>query len=450
MNRRTAFLGLIISCLAVALLVFVARYPRGVHASEDPDIDALSARVVDLSLLPALRVSGLQGELPEADDEGHILLDVEDSSDDPHTTLEDATLRSLLLGAVQQVIIDSDDPMIAIDELLLAPNLENLAIKLAAKSPFSGGARCIPFSWRRNINKGTSGNQVVRDGNLKVNLQLNLRNHLKQADLDRGVWQYLNTHLKVTHHGRMWILRNDGSWDNATRMFDVIHYRKKNGTTAKFHDLVVMQQRIQQRARNVGDWRGTVEYWKLNGCLLVVDMPNTTRRVAPNDHLPRAATAGKDARQFSSTGLKGWNTVKAQKKSSGFVMSAPWANIHANRNTGVNGGDKVLLAVQGALTYEKTDGTFDSDVHAPGKYLRICFKHAQGGGEDIYKLSDFPRVFTRRGSLYFFVELPKDAKPMAQQLLNKGGYVVHATMVRDLPTNPGDQKTKYETTNGLK
>jgi hypothetical protein len=206
-------------------------------------------------------------------------------------------------------------------------------------------------------------------------------------------------------------------------------------------DRMVQLYEAQNRIRWKTQAAGTVQTFHMEG---------DTVRYTPPAELPGDGRVPREAGdRFRSilVGLPGWRNVGIEhKKSTGLLIPTGVQNgrIAANQNTGVNGGDRVYVSADGAIQYRSPDG-FYLYLGAPNN-LRFSFEPADGSPAQILTAFDFPRTFTRRGSLYVYLDRP--TWPEWTASFERGGYAVTLYVQRS-PDSDNDGLTDFEEVTGI-
>ncbi len=273
-----------------------------------------------------------------------------------------------------------------------------------------------------------------------------------QPGRENGVWTRLEYKWSMTGDATVWpeTLGANGTWYNSVSP-DGMHiadfssyYRNRNGDV--FSTLNRMNQNFeaQNRIRWRLDGNGTIQHWHMEGDWVQYVAPDESGRTAYGA-VPR--TEGQTT-QSISTGMTGWQNVEeSRKKSSGLVMdpAIEKGRIAANKNTGINGGDYVYLSLDGIIEYVTTEGFYFFNK-APDLF-RASFVPADGSAPETLYSYSFPRTFTKRGSLYFYVAKP-DWEPKWTPNYGRGGIVINTYILRASDVDK-DGLTDYEETNGI-
>jgi hypothetical protein len=239
-----------------------------------------------------------------------------------------------------------------------------------------------------------------------------------------------------------------GQWFNGgpvngmpMSQFDGHFYRGSDSTASNTFDRMVQMFEAQARIRWKTQVAGTVQAFHMDG--------STTMYIPPPE-LPadgRVPRVENKLVQTIAVGLPGWRHIGIEnKKSSGLLMPVNSVNgaVPANQNTGVNGGDRVTLSIDGIIAF-RTNGGFYQYVSAPD-YLRILFEPADGSPPRTLYPFNFPLTFTQRGSLYFYLDKPSWDQWTAT--FERGGYVVLVQIDRS-PDSDNDGLTDYEEIKGI-
>jgi hypothetical protein len=180
-------------------------------------------------------------------------------------------------------------------------------------------------------------------------------------------------------------------------------YINADGATSPTFDRMVRNFEAQNRVRTRVEMDVNVSRWEMEG--------DAGEYIAPAERDRNAYGAvdrgTNDRFRMIATGLPGWQHVgEAQRKSSGLVMdpNVVVGRVPSASNTGINGGDRVSIAVSGILQYWSNQGVF-FPLRAPNSF-RAQFVPADGSSPEILGAESFPRVFRKRGSLYYFLEKP--------------------------------------------